>query len=335
MRTEIIYSDIFNRHDNMDHPENAQRTDVMIDAFRQSQLNNKIPIIDPQIIPEQDLYTVHNAEMITQVKAMSKLPEFWIDPDTYMSQNDFHTARLAAGAMVQLCNDVIKGKTQNGFALVRPPGHHATMNTSMGFCLFNNISIAAQQLVKQGKRVLIFDLDVHHGNGTQDIFYDTDKVLYQSFHLSPHFPWTGEIDEIGEQDGKGYTVNAPIPRKTGIQTVQQLFDEIFIPIGRKFKPDIILVSSGYDSHHADQLGGIHLDIDYFGTMLQLLKDIQQKMAVTIEGGYNLDVIGDCFVTQMSVLQGTPIHFEDTIPPSIKSPTVISDLKKQMDPYWDL
>jgi acetoin utilization deacetylase AcuC-like enzyme len=205
----------------------------------------------------------------------------------------------------------------------------------MGFCLFNNIAIAARQLVEQGKRVLIFDLDVHHGNGTQDIFYDTDKVLYQSFHLSPHFPWTGDIEEIGTHDGEGYTVNAPLPRKTGKQTVQRLFDELFIPIGKQFNPDIILVSSGYDSHHADQLGGIHLDIDYFGTMIQLLQHIQKKMAVTIEGGYNPNVIGDCFVSQMSTLQGTPIYFEDTTPPSIEAPTVISDLKKQMDPYWDL
>ena len=335
MNTEIVYSKTFNRHDNPDHPENAKRTDVMMDALLNSDLRNHVKIIDPTILPEDRLFSVHDEEMVFQIKAMSKLKEAWVDSDTYVCRHDFDTARLAAGGMVQLCNDVSSGLIDNGFALVRPPGHHATKNRSMGFCLFNNVSVAAKELIKNGKRVLIFDSDVHHGNGTQDIFYDSEKVLYQSFHLSPHFPGTEHIDEIGIKKGEGYTVNAPLPRKTGEKTIQQLMDEIFKPIAKQFKPDIILVSSGYDTHYSDQLGGLHVGIDYFGEMIRQLQEIQPKIVLTIEGGYNLDIIGNCFLSQISMLCDKPMFFEDKVPLSIETPLVVKTLKENLKPYWDL
>ena len=275
MKTEIIYSKLFNRHDNPNHPENAKRTDVMMDALFNSDLMDDVCIVEPPLLPEQQLYSVHNEFMIARVKAMSKFKDSWIDSDTYISKDDFSTARRAAGGMVQLCQDVLQGKTENGYALVRPPGHHATPSQSMGFCLFNNIALGAQHLIEQGKRVLIFDPDVHHGNGTQDIFYNSNKVLFQSFHLSPHFPGTGSIDEIGVDDGEGYTVNAPLPHKTGEITIQRLFDEVFKPIAEQFKPDIILVSTGYDSHFADRLGGLYLGINFFGEIIRQLQEIQK------------------------------------------------------------
>lgn len=181
MSTEIIYSKTFNHHDNSAHPENAKRTDVMMDALLNSDLINHVEIVEPEILPEERLFSVHDEDMVFQIKKMSKLEESWVDPDTYVNYNDFDTARLAAGGIVQLCQDASSGRVDNGFALVRPPGHHATKHKSMGFCLFNNIALAAKDLTEKGKRVLIFDLDVHHGNGTQDIFYDNDKVLYHRF----------------------------------------------------------------------------------------------------------------------------------------------------------
>ena len=335
MKTKIVYSKVFNQHDNPNHPENAKRTDVMIDALKKSFLFEMIDIIEPMILPEDQLLNVHNDEMVYQVKAMSEFPESWIDMDTYICKNDFDTARLAAGGLVQLSQGVLSEKIKNGFALIRPPGHHASRNRSMGFCLFNNIALAASSLINKGKRVLIFDSDVHHGNGTQDIFYHTDQVLFQSFHLSPHYPGTGAINEIGDKQGIGYTINAPLPRETGENVIQQLLDEIFKPIAQQFKPDVILVSSGYDSHYADNLGGLHLGVDYYGNMIKQFQKIQSKIVITIEGGYNLEVIGDCFLSQVSMLCDKPMIFDDRIPISVNQSDVKDKLKKNLKTYWDI
>jgi acetoin utilization deacetylase AcuC-like enzyme len=335
MKTEIIYSKMFDNHNNPSHPEQAKRTDVMVHALTNSNLIKMVDIIEPELLHENLLHSIHSEEMIYQIKAMSKTKESWVDPDTYICYNDFNTARLAAGGMVKLCMDVINEKADNGFALIRPPGHHATKNRSMGFCIFNNIALGAFELMEKGKKVLIFDLDVHHGNGTQDIFYDSNRVLYQSFHLTPHYPGTGSVEEIGINEGEGYSVNAPLPLKTGQKTIQKLLDEIFKPIASQFKPNIILVSSGFDTHHADLLGGLCVGINFFGDILKQLGEIQPKIVCTLEGGYNLDVIGNCFLSQVSILCNSSIFFEDNIPEARNDYSIISDIKTQMQSYWDL
>ena len=209
MTTQVVFSNEFNKHDTADHPENADRLYVMLDAVEQSPLLKKFSFVEPVMLPEALLYEVHSAEMIQRVKDASDSGDTWIDLDTYVCKGDYETARLAAGGVLQASIDVVEGKAKNAFALVRPPGHHASAKRSMGFCLFNNAGLAAHALAKKNKRVLIFDHDVHHGNGTQEIFYARKDVMYQSFHLSPHYPGTGAPSEIGEGEGKGYTINAP------------------------------------------------------------------------------------------------------------------------------
>ena len=287
MKTQIVYSDEFSKHNNMSHPENAQRTYVMLDELKDAPFYNGLEFIKPDMLPEKSLYEVHSSEMIEQIKEMSKKYESWIDLDTYVCESDYETARLAAGGLVKACNNVIKEKAKNAFALVRPPGHHATKNRSMGFCLFNNAAIAANMLTKQGKKVLIFDFDVHHGNGTQDIFYDRKDVLYQSTHLSPHYPGTGSIDEIGVGNGQGYNINAPLSYGCGNTSVTKLLDSIFLPIAKQFNPHIIVVSTGYDCHYQDPLGGLKFTTDFFGEMIKKLKKIQPKI-VCIIGKMNLN-----------------------------------------------
>jgi acetoin utilization deacetylase AcuC-like enzyme len=196
MTTQIVYSENFDKHNDQNHPENAERLHVMMNEIKNTSLSKDLQFIQPEILSEEILYDIHSDRMIEQVKDLSIESKSWIDMDTYVCRSDYETARLAAGGMLQICKNVIDGTADNGFALVRPPGHHATKNRSMGFCLFNNAAIAANELSKQGKKVLIFDWDVHHGNGTQDIFYDRNNVMYQSFHLSPHYPGTGDFDEI-------------------------------------------------------------------------------------------------------------------------------------------
>ncbi len=335
MTTQLAYSDVFRQHDNLGHPENAERTMVMIQALRGSSLANFVEIIDPVMFPEELLYEVHSTEMIHKIKEISETHTSWVDLDTYVCRHDFETALLAVGAIVKLCENVRKGTADNGFALVRPPGHHATSNTSMGFCLFNNTALAAKQLAKLGKKVLIFDPDVHHGNGTQDIFYSSDKVLYQSFHLSPHFPGTGRIDEIGQGDGAGYTVNAPLSHGNGDTAIQILLDEIFLPIATQFHPDFIIVSSGFDSHHADPLGGLCLTVNMFGALIEQLLSIQSKLVCTLEGGYNLSFIGPCLLSQLGMLCNHPVPFNDTIIEMNSCKLVVQQLKKQMKQYWDI
>jgi len=335
MNTQIVYSDKFRSHDNIAHPENSKRLDAMINELKKTSFYEKIEIIKPSILNEELLYDVHTKSMVEQVKYESIKENSWLDPDTYVCKNDFNIARLAAGGLVDLTINVLNNKAKNGFALIRPPGHHATKNRSMGFCLFNNIAIAANIALKKCKRVLIFDLDVHHGNGTQDIFYHKKNVLYQSFHLSPHYPGTGETNEIGIDEGIGYNVNTPLRHGNGDRAVNQLLDEVFLPISKQFKPDIIMVSCGYDSHHADVLGGLNLSVDMFGKMISKLQKIQQKIVCTLEGGYNLDWIGKCLISQIGQLIFEPLEIEKYADEEKDIKNVLKRIKNEMNVYWKI
>jgi len=205
----------------------------------------------------------------------------------------------------------------------------------MGFCLFNNVSIAANTVAEKGKKVLIFDHDVHHGNGTQDIFYDMDSIMYQSFHLYPHYPGTGAVNDIGIGDGKGYTINAPLERGSGDNAVLQLLDEIFLPIAHQFKPDLILISAGFDSHHADYLGGLMLSSNFFGEIVKKFQGIQPKIVLTLEGGYNLNWIGKCILSQLGQMISHPIVFDDFSEEYADANSIIKELRNTMGEYWAL
>jgi acetoin utilization deacetylase AcuC-like enzyme len=296
---------------------------------------DELRIVEPEILPEELLYTVHTPEMIQLIKDSSVTSGFWIDLDTYVCKGDYETARLAAGGVLQSCTDVMNGTIENAFALVRPPGHHAASNRSMGFCLFNNAAIAAEQFSKQKKRVLIFDHDVHHGNGTQGIFYERSDVMYQSFHLSPHYPGTGAVVEVGAKKGEGFTVNAPLPFGAGDASVRALMKEVFLPVAAEFRPDLILVSAGYDSHHADHLGGLRLSANLFGEILAELQKVQPRIVCTLEGGYNLEWIGRCLLSQVSQLVYSPLDFPDEVVEQTSADAVLKMMKKEMKKYWKI
>ena len=241
MTTQVVYSEEFSKHNNMSHPENASRLHVMMEEIKNAPFYNELKFIKPEILPEKTLFDIHSERMIEKVRDLSSMGESWINMDTYVCKSDYETARLAAGGLVKACDNVISGKADNAFAMIRPPGHHATKDKSMGFCLFNNAALAANELSKKGKKTLIYDFDVHHGNGTQDIFYDRNDVLYQSTHLYPHYPGTGNFDEIGIGEGQGYTINAPITHGNGNRAVSQILDEVFLPVAKQFNPDLIIL----------------------------------------------------------------------------------------------
>ena len=335
MTTQIAYSKDFNKHDNADHPENAKRLQVMMREIQNASFYDKLDFFEPDLISEEALYSVHSDDMIQQVKDISSTGDSWIDMDTYVCKSDYETARKAAAGLLQISRNVLDGKADNGFALVRPPGHHATHERSMGFCLFNNAALTANELSKKGKQVLVFDCDVHHGNGTQYLFYDRCDIMYQSFHLYPHYPGTGPVEDIGEGDGEGYTINAPLSHGNGNEAVSQLLDEIFLPIARQFKPDLVIVSSGYDSHHLDPLGGLKLTSNFFGEIIAKLQNIQPKIVCTLEGGYNLDWIGKCLVSQLGQLISHPVVFDDIAVEDVMVKPVINKIRNELASYWKI
>jgi len=335
MTTQIAYSKDFNKHDSAGHPENAKRLQVMMREIQKASFYDKLDFFEPDLISEEALYSVHSDDMIQQVKDISSTGDSWIDMDTYVCKSDYETARKAAAGLLQISRNVLDGKADNGFALVRPPGHHATYERSMGFCLFNNAALTANELSKKGKQVLVFDCDVHHGNGTQYLFYDRCDIMYQSFHLYPHYPGTGPVEDIGEGDGEGYTINAPLSHGNGNEAVSQLLDEIFLPIARQFKPDLVIVSSGYDSHHLDPLGGLKLTSNFFGEIIAKLQNIQPKIVCTLEGGYNLDWIGKCLVSQLGQLISHPIVFDDTAVEDVMVKPVINKIRNELASYWKI
>jgi acetoin utilization deacetylase AcuC-like enzyme len=335
MSTQIVFSEKFSKHNNRAHPENAERLNVMIDEIKRSSLINIVEFIEPELLPENTLYDIHSERMIEQIRSLSIEYETWVDMDTYVCKSDFETARLAAGGLLNVAKNVIKGNVNNAFAMIRPPGHHATKNRSMGFCLFNNAAITANELSKMGKKTLIFDFDVHHGNGTQDIFYERNDVMYQSFHLFPHYPGTGDTNEIGIGDGEGFTVNIPVSHGNGNIAISKMLDEVFLPIAKQFKPDIIIFSSGYDSHYLDPLGGLKLTSHFFGEIIEKFQKIQTKIVCTLEGGYNLDWIGKCLVSQLGQMVGEDIDFKDTTSDDENVNEVIKEIKNEMNKYWKI
>lgn len=336
MTTQITYSEEFNKHDNIGHPENSLRLTTMINDIKKQPFYERLEFVEPKILSEENLKSVHSEEMIQIIKQNSISGETWIDLDTYVCQSDYDTARLAAGSLVQLCQKVIYGEADNAYALIRPPGHHATKNRSMGFCLFNNAAIAANEIAKTGRKILIFDNDVHHGNGTQEIFYDRDDVMYQSIHLYPHYPGTGDIDEKGINKGEGYTINAPLSHGNGDKAVSNLLKEIFIPVAEQFKPDLIIFSTGFDSHHFDPLGGLKLSANFYGKMIAEFQKIQPRIVNTLEGGYNLGWIGKCLSSQLAQMTSQKIIINDPVEHSIdNSKDVIKKIKEEIKDYWDV
>ena len=332
--TLIAYTDKYLEHDNINHPENSERLVSIMRVLKRSGIMKEVKLVEPKPCDENIILEVHSEEMVNKVKELSETTG-WIDLDTYVCIGSYEIARLAVGAVLDLAETILSGEDETGFALVRPPGHHATRNRSMGFCLFNNVAITAHLLAKKKKKILIFDHDVHHGNGTQDIFYEDPRVMYQSFHLSPHYPGTGDIDEVGRGDGEGYTINLPLPRGAGRDTVIEAMRKVFIPIAERFKPDLIIVSAGFDSHYQDPLGGLRLDIDTFYQMIDLLRSVQRRLVCSLEGGYNLDKLGILVLTEIRAMMNLDRPIEERIDELSHAGDRIEKLKRRMREYWDI
>ena len=285
--TSIIYHPDYLKHDTGSHPENAARLTSIMDLLDARGCFDNNPVITPQPAAIQLIETIHDPDHIKKVEAHCRA-EIPLDPDTIVSKDSFNAALLAAGGAVQAVDETKDGGS--AFALVRPPGHHAEPDRAMGFCLFNNIAIAARYAQSQGMpRVLIVDWDAHHGNGTQNAFYSDPSILYFSIHQYPHFPGTGWFDEVGEGGGKGCNINVPLPGGANDADYMYVFNKLLVPVALQFKPDIILVSAGQDAHINDPLGGMKVTSAGFGHLASIVKRLAEstcgRTVLVLEGGY--------------------------------------------------
>ncbi|MCA9860086.1 MAG: histone deacetylase [Thermomicrobiales bacterium] len=308
-RTTLYRSSRFAEHDDPSHVENQRRLTAIDAALDRSGLLEGRP--QPELIPAsvEQLARVHEPAYIQALAEAAAQGGGWIDGDTYMGFQSVEVAALAAGASVQAVDAALSGSAVKGFVLARPPGHHARPMIGMGFCLFDTIAIGAAEALAQGiERIAIVDWDVHHGNGTQEIFYETDRVFFTSMHQWPLYPGTGAASETGYGAGAGYTLNVPLPAGSGNDDYLRTLDEFVLPRLRDYRPELVLVSAGYDCHRDDPLGSMLVDEDGFGVMTARLVDLAEtyaggRIVLVLEGGYHPAALARSVVRTIEVLDG--------------------------------
>ena len=310
MKAGLVYDPIYLEHDTGDHVENSQRLVAAISYLKETGIKEKLSCLPSRRASLEELEMIHAPDYISYVKSKAEKGGGWLDPDTIMSPKSYEAALYAAGGLMGAVEAVMRGEVDNAFALVRPPGHHAIRDRAMGFCIFNNMAIAAKFALSEFSlnRVLIADFDVHHGNGTQDAFYADPKVLYFSTHQYPFYPGTGWMDETGTDEGEGTTVNFPMAAGWGDEEYLRAFNEVLVPVARRFEPQLILVSAGFDAHWADNLAMMQVSVTGFAQMIMILKELaaelcQGRLVFTLEGGYNLRVVASSIKAVFDVLLG--------------------------------
>jgi acetoin utilization deacetylase AcuC-like enzyme len=320
------------------HPERPERIAALL-----AMIESAADLIRVAARPASgdELALVHDGAYIEEVAATQQKPWFAFDADTPTSPESYPTALFAAGGFLALLDAIMSGAVGNGFAFVRPPGHHAERHRAMGFCLFNNVAIGAEYLRRRHglQRVLIIDWDVHHGNGTQHLFESDSGVLYVSTHQYPYYPGTGAIDEVGHKEGEGYTVNLAFPAGFGDAEYREAFEKLVEPIARQYDPQFVLISAGFDAHLRDPLGGMQVTESGFEAMAHALVEIARdhcggRCAAILEGGYDLQAI------RSSAQQVLNEFRSDTAPPP-GSPTasrgsaLIERIRRVQSRYWRL
>lgn len=301
------------------NPETPSRLREIYDMLETDEFRNKYIYLPPRYASEEDLTLIHSPNYVEMVAATHGQKLTILDPDTHATERSYETARLAVGGCLAALEAVLDGEVNNAFALIRPPGHHADRSHSAGFCIFNNIAItAAHAIIRRGlKRVLIVDWDLHHGDGTQNIFYRTSVVLYFSIHQYPAYPGSGWLTEIGEGEGRYYTINVPLKAFADNATYVTAFRRILQPVARAYRPEIILVSAGFDIYREDPLGDMQVTPLGFATLTRLLLDTADeccggKLLLVLEGGYDTKGLRNSVGAVLKELSGESHISEDDI-----------------------
>ncbi len=275
------------------HPERPARVQAALDGIDDAGLRDAVVDLEPRRATEHELSLVHPVSYLEALRAFCEAGGGAIDPDTMASPGSWDTALLAAGAALEVVDGLTRGDGDVGFVAARPPGHHALASEPMGFCLLNNVAVAAATLAERGERVLVVDWDVHHGNGTQAIFWDDPRVLYVSTHQWPLYPGTGRVTETGGPGAPGLTVNVPLPPRATGDVILQALDDVVAPVVERFAPTWVLASAGYDAHRADPMAGLSLTAGDFADIAGRVRAFAPgtgHLALILEGGYDLDAL---------------------------------------------
>ncbi|MBI1820457.1 MAG: histone deacetylase [Nitrospirae bacterium] len=291
------------------HPETPSRLDFIDRRIHQKGLIDQLFQIKPRFADREFVLKVHQREYIERLASFASQDGLsYLDPDTPVSSVSFKTALLAAGGVCQAIDEMMTGKIKNAFCAVRPPGHHAKINQAMGFCLINNVAVGARYVQQKYKleRVAIIDWDVHHGNGTQEIFYEDPAVFYFSVHQFPFYPGTGRSGETGKGPGEGYTLNCPLDQGSGDREYFDPFENILFPRLEIFKPQFIFISAGFDAHKDDPLAGMAVSTDGFGRLTSIVRQMAEqfcdgRLVSVLEGGYHLEALAESVEKHISVL----------------------------------
>ncbi len=309
-RTAIVYDPFNLRHTLDGHPENYRRLQSTMTLLREDGILDRLITVPSTPAPHESIIMVHRPQYLERVQRVAAAGGGRLDPDTYVNSDSYEAALRSTGGLLNLVDAVMWKQAQNGFALVRPPGHHALVHNGMGFCIFANVAIAARWAQRHHgvQRVLIIDFDVHHGNGTQDIFYDDPNVLFFSAHQFPYYPGTGAAAEMGGAAAYGATVNVPFPAHVGDAGYLEAFQRILAPLARRFKPELILLSAGYDAHWMDPLASMGLSITGYMALVEHLLELADelcggRLVCVLEGGYHLDVLSHAVLSTFRVLRG--------------------------------
>jgi len=313
-----VFDSMYLKHTQSGHPESADRLNAIMNKLEKDNLFSSVERVEIRKATLDEIMFCHIRDYIDRVEQTSREGGGYLDPDTYTNQFTYDAAILAAGGLIELTDSVLKGKLKNGFALVRPPGHHSLSGRGMGFCIFGNAAIAAKFALQNSSinKVAIVDIDVHHGNGTQTLVADDPDILYVSTHQYPFYPGTGSIREIGSRDAKGTLLNVPLEQGVGDNGYKKLYDEIISPKLLNFQPDLIIVSAGYDAHWDDPLANMALSLSGYSWISKELINVAEevcdsRIVFTLEGGYNLEALS-CGVSNSIKALMSRNDFEDTL-----------------------